>query len=736
MRDVMTSDSQHQPRVVAFHLPQFHPIPENDAWWGRGFTEWTNVARTRPLFAGHYQPRLPADLGFYDLRLPEALQAQADLARDYGIHGFCFHYYWFKGGKRLLERPVEQMLASGKPDFPFCLCWANENWTRRWDGQEAEVLMPQEHDAESDIAFLRGVLPYFRDPRYIRVGRRPLLVVYRATLFPDMSATVKRWQEEMRRIGEAAPYLVAAESFDVSAATAAAAGFDATCEFPPHGSVKARLRKELWPSFSEPFSGMVLDYEQVVKQSLSRPDDGALRRFKTVALNWDNTARKRSSAHLMANFSLRAYHRWLCGAIDCSRRTAPPDEQFVFINAWNEWAEGTYLEPDQLHGHAYLKATRAAILGLELDARAKASPADVPPTSASKEAGVETTPTPCLPDGASAGRRGLTLVGVAMIGNEADIVEAFVRENCRYLDHLLIADHHSLDGTREILAELVAEGLPITVERIDDIAFAQTGVANRLLQEALERFDPDWILPLDADEILDAGDRATLEAELADIGGCHGRLPWITHVPAAFDDPGEPHPLKRVAHRYAYPTPDPDDNPFTWKLVVNASLLRPYLDRYAIEKGNHRIVFHGTKEPSAQPVQSLVHARLRHFPVRSYGQLATKIGIGVPQKTLAASKLDQAGIHWSPMWQAMLAGGSDISLLQSACRQYLDTGRHDADQLAHVPMINDPCPVHHDLRVTGLRIPVPAIFMRWIDRRMQPVTRPAEATAPDNQDKP
>jgi O-antigen biosynthesis protein len=245
----MTADRRGRPRVIAFHLPQFHPIPENDAWWGKGFTEWTNVTRARPFFAGHYQPRFPADLGFYDLRLPEILQAQASLARDHGIHGFCYHYYWFKGGKRLLERPIEQMLASGTPDFPFCLCWANENWTRRWDGQESEVLMPQEYDTESDLAFLHSVLPYFRDPRYIRVGDRPLLVVYRATLFPDPATTVKLWQDEMRRLGEAVPYLVAAESFDVSAATAAAAGFDATCEFPPHGTAKAGLRKELWPSF-------------------------------------------------------------------------------------------------------------------------------------------------------------------------------------------------------------------------------------------------------------------------------------------------------------------------------------------------------------------------------------------------------------------------------------------------------------------------------------------------------
>src|SRR5215471_9126155 len=195
-----TTVNRTKARLIAFYLPQFHPIPENDAWWGKGFTEWTNVARARPVFRGHYQPHMPADLGFYDLRLPEVRQAQADLAREYGIHGFCYYHYWF-GGKRLLQYPFDRVLTSGKPDFPFCLCWANEPWTRAWDGREQDILQPQSYSEEDDRRHIVSLLPAVLDERAIRVEGKPLFLVYQARELPDPAQTVEVWQEVAREAG-------------------------------------------------------------------------------------------------------------------------------------------------------------------------------------------------------------------------------------------------------------------------------------------------------------------------------------------------------------------------------------------------------------------------------------------------------------------------------------------------------------------------------------------------------
>src|SRR5208282_3654626 len=200
-------------RAIAFYLSQYHPIPENDLWWGTGFTEWANVTQARPNFVGHYQPHPPADFGFYDLRVSETLERQAALARSYGLHGFCYYYYWF-AGKRLLERPIEVMRESGKPDFPYCFCWANENWTRRWDGKDSEVLIAQSPSPRDSEALIREVLPHFRDPRYIRVDGRPLFIVYRVGMLPNPRATAALWRSVCRREGIGDPYLCLARTYE------------------------------------------------------------------------------------------------------------------------------------------------------------------------------------------------------------------------------------------------------------------------------------------------------------------------------------------------------------------------------------------------------------------------------------------------------------------------------------------------------------------------------------------
>src|SRR5918911_547953 len=219
-------------RAIAFYLPQYHPIPENDRWWGKGFTEWTNVARARPLFPGHYQPHLPADLGFYDLRLPETRMVQAELARTHGIEGFCYWHYWFNG-RRLLERPFNEVLASGEPDFPFCLAWANENWTRVWNGSERDVLIGQQYNEEDDRQHIRSLLAAFRDERYIRIDGKPVFLVYRAAKIPDPLRTTEVWREEAQKAGVGDLYLCRIESFPDERTDPARLGFDAAVEFHP-----------------------------------------------------------------------------------------------------------------------------------------------------------------------------------------------------------------------------------------------------------------------------------------------------------------------------------------------------------------------------------------------------------------------------------------------------------------------------------------------------------------------
>lgn len=345
-------------QLIAFYLPQFHPIPENDEWWGKGFTEWRNVATAEPLFPGHYQPHIPADLGFYDLRLEETREAQAELAREHGIHGFCYYYYWFNG-RRILERPLNDMLATGKPDFPFCVCWANENWSRLWDGGNNELLLSQEHSLESDIAFIHDVIPMMKDPRYIRVDGKPLLLLYRSDLLKDPKATAEAWRAACVDAGLGGVHLCIVQSFQKT--DPREIGFDAACEFPPH-QYKVADMTETVDELEDGFRGKVYDYNKVAQHSVSRPAE-PYTLYQSLFPGWDNTSRKRKHALVYHGANPGRYEYWLRGLVSSARERLPEGNRLIFVNAWNEWAEGAHLEPDLEFGRGYLEATARALSG-------------------------------------------------------------------------------------------------------------------------------------------------------------------------------------------------------------------------------------------------------------------------------------------------------------------------------------------------------------------------------------
>lgn len=378
------------PKAIAFYLPQFHPFPENDAWWGKGFTEWTNVSKAVPQFPGHYQPRLPGELGHYDLRLPEVMQRQIELARQFGIHGFCFHYYWFSG-QRLLEKPLDMFLSRQDAafDFPFCLCWANENWTRRWDGAEHDVLMRQSHDAADHLAVFNDLLHYMKDSRYIKVGNRPVVVVYRPSIIDELPAMVEIWRKRAREEGFDDIFLIATNAFGFS--DYASIGFDALCEFPPHNVVASEVSSD-FDLFNQKFDGKIFRYTEARDFSLKRlekisqqPRHG--RYFPTVMLGWDNEARKPGRGNVFEGADPQKFYSWFLDTLRYSQRAHNPDERMVFVNAWNEWGEGTYLEPDRWFGYAYLNAVAAAYDTLGTAPTAAVRPV-MAPAAASRKPGV------------------------------------------------------------------------------------------------------------------------------------------------------------------------------------------------------------------------------------------------------------------------------------------------------------------------------------------------------------
>jgi len=346
-------------KVIAFYLPQFHEIPENNQWWGDGFTEWTNVRPCLPLFSGHYQPHVPGELGYYSLDSTATQHRQIELAKRYGVGGFCFYYYWF-GGKRLLEKPVENFLSDESLDFPFCLCWANENWSRRWDGRDKDILIAQNHSEDDDLSFIKDVSRFLRDPRYIRVDGKPLLLIYRPSLLPSASASAQRWRDWCRQNGIGEIFLACTESFDK--VHPGKFGFDAAVEFPPNNSDNPEITDTV-DAFDDYRLPAVYDWTVFTKRS-SNYDAPSHTVFRAVNPGWDNTARKGSNGRVFLNSTPEGYQTWLRNAItDTCLRFAKPDHRLVFVNAWNEWAEGAHLEPDRRYGYAYLQATRNGLTG-------------------------------------------------------------------------------------------------------------------------------------------------------------------------------------------------------------------------------------------------------------------------------------------------------------------------------------------------------------------------------------
>ena len=344
-------------RIVAFYLPQYHPIPENDLWWGEGFTDWTNVRRATPVFEGHNQPRIPTSLGYYDLRNLETHHSQAALARAHGVAAFCYYAYWF-GGRRLLEAPLDIVGANPDLAMPYLICWANEPWSRRWDGGNGEVLMAQQHHPAGDAGFIDEFATHMADSRYLRIDGRPLLLIYRARLLVDPRRTTDGLRERALALGLGDLYLAMVQSFDDR--DPRPLGFDAAVEFPPHG---------LWPRRSASsrlvvprvgFRGSLLDYRAVVSASLSKAPP-PYPWFRGVMPGWDNTPRRGMDAKVFIGSSPETFRAWLEETLRFTYTFRRGSERLVFINAWNEGAEGAYLEPDVSDGNLNLEAVASAL---------------------------------------------------------------------------------------------------------------------------------------------------------------------------------------------------------------------------------------------------------------------------------------------------------------------------------------------------------------------------------------
>lgn len=345
-------------KVIAYYLPQYHAFAENDEFWGKGFTEWRNIMRGMPRFDGHLQPRIPRDLGFYNLDEGDTLRRQFALAQSAGVHGFCFYHYWFDG-KRVMETPMERLLADPSLEIPFSIMWANENWSRTWDGDHKHLLLEQTYQAEDDIAFVDDLARHFKDPRYIHINERPVFYIYRASEIPDTKGTLSRWRDLLLKRHSLDPLFFMAQTFDDL--DPIKLGFDGAIEFPPHQILTESSNVTSDMRMIDPnFSGLIFDYEGIVETALNRASV-SFPLIRTSFPSWDNDARRPGKSTIVANSTPSAFGRWLRGCIDYADANPIYGETLVCINAWNEWAEGAYLEPDTHYGAAYLNEFARAV---------------------------------------------------------------------------------------------------------------------------------------------------------------------------------------------------------------------------------------------------------------------------------------------------------------------------------------------------------------------------------------
>lgn len=347
-------------RLIAFYLPQFHPVPENDEWWGKGFTEWTNVAKAKPLFRGHYQPHLPADLGFYDLRVPEVRIAQAELAKEYGIEGFCYWHYWFGNGRRLLERPFNEVLHSGKPDFPFCLAWANDSWTGIWHGAPGRILVEQKYPGPEDYkAHFYAVLDAFHDRRYMTVHGEKIFIIYNPKMLPNARAFTDQWRELASKEGLKGIHFVA----HAVKSNPQKYGCDACVENVPFLRIPLSFWERLKSLINRHMIGkrfpMTRSYPEFVNYLNNIPLSP--HEYPLVIPNWDNTPRSGTNGLVLLGSTPELFKDMLQKAIMKIGHISDFENRIIFVKAWNEWAEGNHLEPDRRYGHAYLKIIKDCI---------------------------------------------------------------------------------------------------------------------------------------------------------------------------------------------------------------------------------------------------------------------------------------------------------------------------------------------------------------------------------------